>query len=121
MTPAPRPLGKTAAPRPVTTPPRPAPVAPSPTPPAPKPAPDGDVVGRVTHWFPHVNAAIVLLSGELRVGDTVQFHGHTTDFRHRVSRLEIEHAPVQSARAGQTVGIQVTERVREHDEVFKLR
>jgi putative protease len=68
-----------------------------------------------------VNAAIVELTGEVRVGDTVQFHGHTTDFRHRISRLEVEHAPVDSARAGQTVGIQVTERVREHDGVFKLR
>jgi putative protease len=78
-------------------------------------------VGRVVHWYPHVNAAIVLIEqGELRVGDTIQFHGNTTDFRQRVDRMEVDHVPIQIARPGQTVGIQVLDRVREQDDVIRL-
>ena len=58
--------------------------------------------------------------GEVRVGDTLRFTGHTTDFEQRVERIELEHAQVPFARAGQEVGIQVRERVRELDEVRKV-
>ena len=75
----------------------------------------------MTHYFPHVNAGIVKIeSAALRVGDTLHFRGHTTDFYQRVDRLELDHGPVQEARPGQEVGVQVSQRVREHDEVFRV-
>ncbi len=75
----------------------------------------------VTHFYPHVNAAIVdVQAGEIRVGDTLHFTGHTTDLRVRVNRIEFEHGSIEVARVGQAVGIQVTDRVREHDQVHKL-
>ncbi len=78
-------------------------------------------MGRVTHFYGHVNAAIVLIEqGAIQVGDLLHFHGHTTDFTHRVLRIELEHAIVQRAVSGQIVGIEISERVREHDEVFKV-
>ena len=81
----------------------------------------GTRVGTVTHYFPHVNAAAVRVEqGEIRVGDLLQFHGHTTDFQQRVQRIELEHEAILVARVGQIVGVQVDERVREHDQVLKL-
>ena len=78
-------------------------------------------MGRIVHYYQHVDAAIVLIeSGEVRVGDTLHFKGHTTDFRERVDRIEFEHRPIEVARIGQTVGVHVRERVREHDEVLKV-
>jgi len=78
-------------------------------------------VGKVTHYFGHVNAAIVTLeAGELRVGDMVHFRGHTTDFYQRVDHMEVDHAPVQSARTGQVIGLRVSQRVRENDVVSKV-
>ncbi len=78
-------------------------------------------VGLVTHYFAHVQAAIVQVDeGEIRVGDLLQFRGHTTDFQQRVDRIELEHQQVEVARVGQTVGIRVSERVREADQVIKL-
>lgn len=75
----------------------------------------------MSHYYPHVNAAIVRIeSGEIRVGDTLHFSGHTTDFEQRVNRIELDHATVMFARAGQEVGIQVFNRVREHDVVSKI-
>lgn len=79
------------------------------------------MVGTVTHFYAHANAAIVRIeSGEIRVGDTLHFSGHTTDFEQRVNRIEVNHATVMFARMGQEVGIQVFQRVREHDVVSKL-
>ena len=78
-------------------------------------------MGHVLHYYGHVGAAIVQIeSGEIRVGDTVHFRGHTTDFYQHVDRVEVEHSPVERAGPGQTVGIHVSQRVREHDEVFRL-
>ena len=75
----------------------------------------------MTHFFGHVNAGIVKIAeGELRVGDTVHFRGHTTDFYQRVDRIEIDHQAVESAAAGQEAGIQVAQRVREGDKVLRV-
>jgi putative protease len=63
---------------------------------------------------------VLIEHGELRVGDTVHVHGHTTDFYQRVERIELEHAQVEVARAGDHIGLQVQQRVREGDVVFRL-
>ncbi len=98
----------------------PSPAAPA-APAAPRPAPAGQRIGAVTHYFQHVDAAIVRVeSGEIRVGDTLHFHGHTTDFSQRIDRIEFDHQPIEVARIGQEVGVHVSERVREHDDVIKV-
>jgi putative protease len=78
-------------------------------------------IGAVTHYWPHANACAVQIEhGELRVGDTVHVRGHTTDYYQRVERIELEHRMVDVARTGDHIGLQVSQRVREGDEVFKL-
>lgn len=80
-----------------------------------------ELVGRISHYFAHVNAGVIVLEhGVLRVGDTVHIRGHTTDFYQRLEHMEVDHRPIELARAGQSVGIQVAQRVREHDQVFKV-
>jgi len=78
-------------------------------------------IGVVTHYYPHVNAGVVYVEvGELRVGDTIHVRGHTTDYYQQVDRLELDHQPVKVARAGQSVGVHVSQRVREGDAVMKV-
>ena len=78
-------------------------------------------LGRVTHYFPQVKAAAVMIERErLRVGDTLYFKGHTTHFKQTVNSLQINHESVAAAAPGDEVGIQVKSRTREHDLVFKL-
>ena len=75
-------------------------------------------VGVITHFFPHAGAGVVALNdGDLRVGDTVHIRGHTTDYYQRIDRIEVDHEPIEIARRGQSVGIHVTQRVREGDHV----
>ena len=95
-----------------------APVAPTPAPPVAAAAPDR--IGVVTHYYAHVDAAIIRLErGEVRVGDTIHIRGHTTDFYQRVEHIELDHQMVESGKAGPVVGIQVSQRVREGDEVIR--
>ena len=78
-------------------------------------------IGRVTHYFPQVKAAAVMIERKsLKVGDTLYFKGHTTNFKQTVNSIQINHKSVTSASPGDEVGVQVKSRTREHDLVFKL-
>jgi translation elongation factor EF-1alpha len=75
----------------------------------------------VTHYYARPRAAILRIeAGALRRGDTIHVRGHTTDFYQRVERLERDHAPVERAGVGEEIAVQVSQRVREGDVVFRL-
>lgn len=77
-------------------------------------------VGEVIKFFakPMV-AAIRITGGSLEKGDRLHFAGFTTDFEATVESMQEEHATIEKAGLGQMVGIQVPERCRPGDEVFK--
>ena len=72
----------------------------------------------VTHRFSKIKVAVLKLRSTIKIGDVIRFKGHTTDFTQKVKSLQINHVPIQSARAGQEVGLLVKKRVRIHDKVF---
>ena len=78
-------------------------------------------VGYVEHWFGHANVAgIKVTKKSIKVGDTLHFKGHTTDFEEKVASIQIDLKPVTEAKKGKEIGIKVSQRVREHDKVFKI-
>ncbi|MFA5275472.1 MAG: translation elongation factor-like protein [Candidatus Omnitrophota bacterium] len=82
--------------------------------------PKENIVGKITHYFPHVRAAVIKLKGPLAVGDTVKIKGHTTDFNQKISSLQIDRTPIVEAKKGQEIGLLVDSRVRQHDVVIKI-
>jgi putative protease len=76
-------------------------------------------VGRITHFFSKISVAVIELAQPLAVGDTIMLKGPTTDFEQVVESMQIEHENVQSAKAGQSIGLKVAQRVRENDLVYK--
>ena len=78
-------------------------------------------VGRVQKFFakPSV-AAIEVTAGVLRIGDKLHFKGHTSDFEDTITSMQIELEPIEEAKPGDLIGIQVKERVRENDTVYKI-
>lgn len=95
---------------------------PSPVSPPAQPVPPGERIGVVTHYFSHLAVAVVQLeAATLRVGDTIHFRGHTTDFSQRVDSLQVAHAPVMEVGPQDDFGLQVIDHVREHDVVYKVR
>jgi hypothetical protein len=77
-------------------------------------------IGEVTHYFNHLNVAVLDLSGELKVGDTIHFQGHAVDFTQLVDSLEIEHQKVQSAGPKKEVALKVAQPVHKGAGVFKV-
>lgn len=73
------------------------------------------VIGIVTHYFPHVRAAVVKLKRPLAVGDSIAVQGSTTYFEQQVESMQIDHVAIQRAKKGDEIGLQVRDRVREHD------
>jgi putative protease len=76
-------------------------------------------IGEVMKFFskPSV-AAVKVTENELNVGDTVKFVGHTTDFTDTIASIEINNQKIEKAVPGDFVGVKVSNRVREGDEVF---
>lgn len=78
-------------------------------------------VGEVTHYFPKVKAAAVLISkGSIRLGDAIYIKGHTTDFKEHVASIQLDRAPIDEGIPGQEIGLLVKSRVRIGDSVYKL-
>jgi translation elongation factor EF-1alpha len=76
-------------------------------------------VGRVSHFFTKINVAIIEVEEPISVGDRIFIKGPTTDIEQTIDSMEIEHAKVQKAEAGQSIGMKVNDRVRENDIVYK--
>lgn len=82
---------------------------------------EGTLTGKVTHYFPHVKAGAILIeSGTLAVGDMIRIKGHTSDFKQKITSIEIDRNPVEKASKGDEIGILVKSRVRIHDKVYKI-
>ena len=79
------------------------------------------LVGKITHWFGKISVAVVELEGELRSGDEISIEGpNTGEVRMRVKSMQIEHAPVERAGKGQSVGLKVDGKIHERDAVYKI-
>ena len=75
-------------------------------------------IGSVTHYYSNINVGTIKLDGDLKVGDKVKFKGNTTDFDQEITEMQFNHEGVESASAGQEIGVKVSEKVRTGDEVF---
>lgn len=77
-------------------------------------------IGVVTHYFSHIPAAAAKLTKPLKVGETIRIKGHTTDFQMQVTSMQVEHTDVSEAKPGDSIGIKVPEKCREHDKLYKV-
>ena len=77
-------------------------------------------IGRVMHYYNHLNVAVLKLTGSLKVGDFVHILGHSTDFMQKVTSLQIEHHNLTAVNPGQDVALKVVEPVREHDVIYRV-
>lgn len=81
---------------------------------------EGNLIGIVTHYFPHVEAAVIKLKGPLSMGETVKIKGHTSDFTQTVTSMQIDRVSISSAKKDDEIGLQVISQVRQGDKVYRL-
>ncbi|MDE1865110.1 MAG: hypothetical protein KGH94_00515 [Candidatus Micrarchaeota archaeon] len=64
-------------------------------------------IGKVERFFDKIGVAAIELSGALKVGDTIQIEGGPEPVRVEVTSMQIDRKDVESASAGDSVGIKV--------------
>jgi selenocysteine-specific translation elongation factor len=79
-----------------------------------------EAIGKVSDFFARPVVAGVELTAKLKVGDKLHIQGHTTDLELMVDSMQINNMNVQEAKAGDSVGIRVPDRVRRGDTIFKV-
>lgn len=81
---------------------------------------EGKLIGEITHYFGKIGVAVLKLSDVLKVGETIRIVGGEADFEQIVESMQIEHQNVEEAKSGDSVGLKISQKVREGYKVFKL-
>lgn len=79
-----------------------------------------ELVGKVAHFYPKISVAVIELSAELNVGDKISIEGSTSSFEQNVDSMQMEHQSIESAKAGDAVGLKTADKARAGDQVFKV-
>lgn len=77
-------------------------------------------IGKISHYYNHLDVGIIELSAPLKVGDTIHIKGAHDNFTQTVESMQVEHNNVEEAKAGESVGIKVSQKVHERDKVYKV-
>ena len=77
-------------------------------------------IGKITHYYGNISVGIIELSDTLKLGDSIHIKGHASDFTQSIDSMQIEHASVTEAKAGDAVGLKITQKVHPHDKVYKV-
>ena len=64
--------------------------------------------------------AAIELTAPLKVDDKIKFKGHITDLEIVISSMQIKNANVTEAKAGDSVGVKVTDRIRPGNTAYKI-
>ncbi len=79
-----------------------------------------EAIGQVSDFFARPVVAGIELTAALKVGDRIHIKGHTTDIELTVDSMQINNVNVEQGKAGDAVGIKVSDRVRRGDTVYKV-
>ena len=79
-----------------------------------------EMIGTVNDFFARPVVAGIELTASLKVGDKIHIKGHTTDLEFVVDSMQINNVDVDQAKAGDSIGVKVSERVRRGDTVYKV-
>lgn len=77
-------------------------------------------IGVVSDFFARPVVAGINLHAPLKLGDKIHIAGHTTNLEVVVTSMQINNANVTEAKAGDSIGIKVPDRVRRGDKVYKV-
>jgi putative protease len=77
-------------------------------------------IGKISDFFSRPVVAGIELTAPLNIGDKIHIKGHTTDLEMAVASMQINNVDVKAAKAGDSVGVKVTDRVRRGDTVYQV-
>ena len=77
-------------------------------------------IGKVTDFFAKPVVAGIQLSSTLRIGDKIHVKGNSTDMELPVKSMQIGRVSVTEGKPRDIVGIEVPDRVRRGDKVYRI-
>lgn len=77
-------------------------------------------IGKVSHYYNHLNVAVISITGKLKLGDKIRIVGHHTNLIERVASMEVDRRSVVWVEPGDNVAVKVLGRVHEHDKVYRI-
>ena len=82
---------------------------------------EGKLIGKITHYFSNIGVAIINLSLPLNQGDEIRIiGGEKTDFNQKINSMQVDHKEVSNGKKGDSIGLKVSEKVREGYQVYKV-
>ena len=77
-------------------------------------------LGKVIHYFDRAMVAVIRLSDDLKVGETVKFVHGENEFTQTIDSMEIDHKKIQSAGRGEDVAMKVEQKTREGARIYRV-
>lgn len=80
-------------------------------------------IGKVTHYYDKIGVAVVKLKqGDLKKGDTIKLvDKNGQEFTQEVASMQIAHADIDIAKAGDEFGLKVDAEVKGNSDVSKVK
>jgi putative protease len=77
-------------------------------------------IAKVIHYYDKIMVALLKLSSDLSVGETVKFVYQGKESSQTIDSMEINHGRIQSAKAGDEVAVKLSEPTHENAKVYKV-
>jgi len=80
---------------------------------------DGKLVGQISHYFPHVSAAVLKVIVPLKIGDKIKVVApNGQEFEQSIESMQIDRAEIAEAKPGDEIGLKVEQKVHEGCKVY---
>lgn len=76
------------------------------------------LIGKVTHYFDKISVAVIELKGNLKLGDKIEIDNKGETFEQTISSMQIDNEPIKTAKKGQTIGLKVSNPVKQNALVY---
>ncbi len=78
-------------------------------------------IGKILHYFDKIKVAVIKLeNGDLKIGDEIEIVDQEGNaLSQKVDSMQIEHAQIDIAKAGDEFGLKVEKAVKAKSKVFK--
>ncbi|HDH07649.1 MAG TPA: hypothetical protein ENG89_01360 [Candidatus Moranbacteria bacterium] len=82
-------------------------------------SPQEEQIGEVTHFFGKAGVAVIKLSSDLAVGDTVKIVRGDHESEEKIESMQVDHQPVESGKSEDEVAIKIGNPTKEGAAVYK--
>lgn len=82
---------------------------------------NGKKAGEVVHFYDRISVAVIDLCSVLKVGDSVHFLGHGSDFQQEITSMQIENEPIQQGVKGDLVAVKTIKPVKRGTTIYLLQ